>query len=145
MEARFAALPQAAGRIVSARIALVYGGEPAGQYATMRKITAMTPILPMVGTDRLVQPIHLDEVCRALLILALNPALKEPVYVIAGAAMSFGQWLKLLRKVQTGRGLMLIPVPLPLLLWMSKLTNLVPRERLLGLASTSRMTATESL
>jgi nucleoside-diphosphate-sugar epimerase len=145
METGFAALPQAAGRIVSARIALVYGGEPAGQYATMRKLTALTPILPMVGIDRMVQPIHLDEVCRALLVLALSPALKEPVYVIAGAPMRFGQWLKLLRKVQTGRGLMLIPVPLGLLLWMSKLTHLVPRERLLGLASTSPMAAAESL
>jgi len=145
MEARFGMLPGAAGRIVNARIALVYGGEPAGQYATMRKITALTPILPMVGLDRRVQPIHLDEVCRALLVLAMTPALKEPVYVVAGAAVGFGQWLKLLRKVQTGRGLLLVPVPLKILLWISKLTDPALRERLLGLASTSPMPAAESL
>ncbi len=145
LEAALAKLAGAAGRIVSARIALVYGGEPAGQYATLRKLTALTPILPMTGIGRMVQPIHLDEVCRALLAMALKPALKEPVYVVAGAAMSFGQWLKLLRRLQTGRSLMLIPVPLGLLLGISRLTKLVPRERLLGLASTSPVEAAESL
>jgi nucleoside-diphosphate-sugar epimerase len=144
-EGVLAGLEGAADRVVSARIALVYGGKPNGQYATMRRLTALTPVLPMTGLDRKVQPIHIDDVCNALLTLALNPALTQPYYVVAGPAMRFSQWLKILRKAQTGGGLFLIPVPLGLLLLASRLTSLVPRERVLGLAATQPMAAEESL
>ena len=144
-EGVLAGLDGAARRVVSARIALVYGGRPSGQYATMRRLTQLTPVLPMAGLDREVQPIHIDEVCQALLTLALNPALTLPCYVVAGPTMRFSRWLKILRKAQTGCGLLLIPIPINLLLLASRLTRMVSRERVLGLAAAQPMAAEESL
>lgn len=143
-EARLAALPGAAGHIVSARIALVYGGPPSGQYGLMRRIAALSPVLPMVGLERQVQPIHVDEVCAALLALAERPDLSKNVYVVAGAAMTFGAWLKLLRKAQGKGSLLLIPVPVGLMLLACDLTRLLPglavsRERVLGLTAATAM------
>jgi hypothetical protein len=59
--------------------------------------------------------------------------------------MRFSQWLRTLRKAQTGRGLLLVPVPLNVLLLASRFTPLVPRERVLGLAGAQPMAAEESL
>lgn len=150
-EARLAALPGAQGRIVSARIALVYGGPPSGQYGLMRRITALSPLLPMIGLDRQVQPIHVDEVCTALLTLAERPALAKNIYVVAGDAMTFGAWLKLLRRAQGKGGMMLIPLPVAPMLLACDLTRFVPglptvsRERVLGLARATTMEAGDSL
>lgn len=143
-EARLAALPEAAGRIVSARIGLVYGGRPSGQYGLMRRIAGLSPVLPMVGLQRQVQPIHIDEVCAALLALAERPDLTKNHYVVAGAAMTFGAWLKSLRKAQGKGSLLLFPVPVGLMLLACDLTRLLPgltvsRERVLGLTTAIAM------
>ena len=145
IEGRLAALPGVGDRLVSARIALVYGGPPSGQYAMMRKITALTPVLPMLGLDRQVQPIHLDEVCHGLLTLALRRELTDPFYVIGGEPISFARWLKILRKVQTGGGLVLIPLPLKLMLLACDIFPFLPKERVLGLAAAEPMDSRESL
>jgi nucleoside-diphosphate-sugar epimerase len=143
-EARLAALPEAAGRVVSARIALVYGGPPSGQYGLMRRIAALSPVLPMVGLKRQVQPIHVDEVCAALLTLAERTDLTKNHYVVAGKAITFGAWLKLLRKAQGKGPLHLIPMPVGLMLLACNLTRLLPgltvnRERILGLTGAAPM------
>ena len=150
-EAQLSALPGAAGRIVSVRIALVYGGPTSGQYGLMRRIAALSPVLPMVGLDRKVQPIHVDEVCTALLTLTERPALSKTVYVVAGTAMRFGAWLKLLRRAQGRGGMALIPLPVTPMLWACDLTRFVPglptvsRERVLGLARAAAMETGDSL
>jgi uncharacterized protein YbjT (DUF2867 family) len=144
-EARLAGLPGAAGRLVSARIGLVYGGVPSGQYAMMRKLTRLTPLLPMIGLDRQVQPIDLDEVCAGLITLATRPDLTERVYILAGAPMRFDAWLTLLRRAQTGGGLVLVPLPLGLILTLSRLGPKMIRERLLGLAAASPVGSATSL
>ncbi len=144
-EGRLARLPGGASRLVSARIGLVYGGVPQGQYAMMRTLTRLTPLLPMIGLDRQVQPIHLDEVCAGLLALATRPDLSQPVYVLAGPPMRFGEWLKLLRQAQTGDGMMLLPLPLGPVLALSRLGPGSIRERLLGLAAASPMDSAASL
>jgi len=144
-ETRLARLPGAAGRLVSARIGLVYGGVPRGQYAMMRTLTRLTPVLPLIGLDRQVQPIDLEEVCAGLLTLATRPDLAESVYVLAGTPMRFGAWLKLLRRAQTGSGLVLLPLPLGPVLALSRLGPGSIRERLLGLAAASPIESTASL
>lgn len=143
-EQTLAALPGAASRLISARIALVYGGVPAGQYAMMRKLTALTPLLPMFGLERGVQPIHLDEVARGLLTLAARRELTDANYVIAGAPMTFAAWLKTLRKVQTGGSLHFIPIPLAPVLALIEIFPFL-RERVLGLAGAEPMDEGPSL
>ena len=150
-EKRLAALPGAAGPIVSARIGVVYGGAPAGPYGLMRRIAALSPVLPMVGLEREVQPIHLDEVCAALLTLAARQDLPQDCYIVAGRAMRFGNWLKLLRRAQGGKSLLLIPMPVSLMLMACDLTRLMPglptigRERVLGLTAAAPMPSGPSL
>jgi nucleoside-diphosphate-sugar epimerase len=146
IEQRLLALPGASSRIFIARIGLVYGGPERGQYGMMSKLVELTPVLPMIGLDRRVQPIHLDEVCHALLRLALDPPRDRQTVVVAGARpVTFGAWLRTLRRARTGKRLVLIPVPIGLVLLACSLTRLVPwvpavdRERVLGLAGAAPM------
>jgi uncharacterized protein YbjT (DUF2867 family) len=92
-----------------------------------------------------VLPIQVNEVSAALLALAERPDLAKQRYVVAGAAMVFGTWLKLLRRAQGKGALFLIPVPVGLMLLACDLTRLLPgvptvsRERVLGLTGATAM------
>jgi NADH dehydrogenase len=150
-EERLKALPRSEGRVFCARIGLVYGGPERAQYALMSKLV-MLPLLPMIGLDREVQPIHVDEACDGLLALALDPPPGRQTVVIAGPApVTFGAWLRTLRRARHGRGLLLVPVPVEWALkacdW-SKSISFVPtveRERVLGLAGAAPMASAADL
>ncbi|MBN8989092.1 MAG: NAD(P)-dependent oxidoreductase [Rhizobiales bacterium] len=146
IEARLQALPGAAEGISCARVGLVYGGPGQGLFGLLSKLVSLTPVLPMIGLDRQVQPIHLDEVCAGLLRLAEEPPLHRPVVILAGPEpVTFGSWLRLLRRALAGKRLILVPVPIPLALLACDLTRLIPffptvdRERVLGLAGAAPM------
>jgi nucleoside-diphosphate-sugar epimerase len=147
IEDRLAALPEAADRLTCVRMGLVYGGPETGQYGLMSKLVCMAPILPMIGLDREVQPIHLDEVCAGLIEIATGPLAGDRRHscVLAGTPMIFADWLRLLRRAKTGKALMLVPVPLWAALLACDVTKhvravpTVARERVLGLAGTSPM------
>jgi nucleoside-diphosphate-sugar epimerase len=123
-----------------ARIALVYGGAPHGQYAMMRKLSRL-PLLPMFGLDRKVQPIHVEEVAAGIITLATKPELAAGAYVLGGAPISFAGWLRLLRKVQTGSRLRFLPLPIGAILAACELPFFPAglRERMLGLAGAGPM------
>lgn len=157
LEQRLLALPEASTRLLCARIGLVYGGPETGQYGLLSKLVRLTPALPMIGLDRLVQPIYLDEVCQGLLALALEP-LPPPAdglnsrFVLAGPEpMAFGNWLRLLRRAHTGKGIVFIPLPMRAALAACDLTRILPfvptinRERVLGLAGTAPMGSAHDL
>jgi len=82
---------------VAARIGLVYGGAERGMYGLLLKLVSAMPILPMVEPSRLVHPIHVDEVCRALLALADSDVTGCKV-VAAPAPIPFAQFLKTLAR-----------------------------------------------
>lgn len=150
-EERLRALPNSNGRIFCARIGLVYGGPERAQYGLMAKLAGL-PVLPMIGLDREVQPIHLDEVCDGLLALALDPPAGRQTVVLAGPApMTFGNWLRALRRARHGRRLWLIPMPMGFALMACDMTKAIPflptveRERVLGLAGAAPMASAEDL
>jgi NADH dehydrogenase len=152
IEEQLLALPGSPGRIFIARIGLVYGGPLRGQYGLMSKLVSLAPVLPMIGLDRRVQPIHIDDVCAALLRLACDPPPEHQVLVVAGREpITFGAWLRTLRRAQTGKGLLLLPVPIGLALLacdLSRLVRFVPtvdRERVLGLAGAAPMESAADL
>jgi nucleoside-diphosphate-sugar epimerase len=138
-------------RVLCARIGLVYGGPDRGQYGMISKLVEMTPVLPMIGIDRELQPIHLDEVCDGLLKLALDPPRDRRTFILAGSPFKFGAWLRALRRARRGRGLRLIPLPTTLALLACDATTLVPfaptvsRERVLGLAGAAPMESAADL
>ncbi len=150
-EERLRALPRSEGRILCARIGLVYGGPERGQYGLMTRLASL-PLLPMIGLDREVQPIHLDEVCDGLLALALDPPAGRPTVVLAGPhPLAFGAWLRMLRRARHGRRLALIPMPTGLALAACSLSRAIPfvptieRERVLGLAGAAPMESAADL
>ncbi|OAN55064.1 NAD-dependent epimerase/dehydratase family protein [Magnetospirillum moscoviense] len=137
---------------LAARIGLVYGGPPLGQWGTMRTLAGKLPILPMVGTDKGVQPIHLDEVCDGLLRMAALPRPSRPVFGLADPApIAFGAWLKLLARTVHGRGLTIVPLPLPLVLLAVRIVNRLPipvsiaEERVMGLAGLPEIDSADDL
>ncbi|HLN10993.1 MAG TPA: NAD-dependent epimerase/dehydratase family protein [Xanthobacteraceae bacterium] len=157
IEQRLAALPAVGQGLVYARIGLVYGGPERALFGLMAKLVRMTPILPIIGLDRRVQPIHVDEVCAGLLALALDPLPRRDghgsnTYVLAGPRpLRFAVWLRLLRRAQTGGSMILVPIPTWAALLACDLTRLLPlvptvdRERVLGLAGTEPMDSTADL
>jgi nucleoside-diphosphate-sugar epimerase len=145
IEERLRSLPWSEGRIFCARIGLVYGGPERAQYGLMAKLAGL-PALPMIGLDREVQPIHVDEVCEALVTLAVDPpAGRQTVVIASPAPMTFGRWLRTLRRARHGRGMLLVPVPIRLALAGCDLSKRIPflptveRERVLGLAGAAAM------
>ena len=145
------ALPRSEGRVLCARVGLVYGGPERGQYGLMSKLTSL-PVLPMFGLEREVQPIHVDEVCDGVLTLALDPPAGRPTVVLAGPhPMTFETWLRMLRRARLGRRLMLVPVPISFALKLCDWSRSIPfiptvdRERVLGLAGAARMESSADL
>jgi nucleoside-diphosphate-sugar epimerase len=146
IEERLQALPWSSdGRIICARIGLVYGGPERAQYGLMAKLAGL-PVLPMIGLRREVQPIHVDEVCEALVTLAVDPpAGRQTVVIASPAPVTFGAWLRMLRRARHGRGMLLVPVPIALALAGCDLSRRIPflptieRERVLGLAGAAAM------
>jgi nucleoside-diphosphate-sugar epimerase len=151
IEQRLHGLTDSSERLSIARIGLVYGGPDRGQYGLISKLVALTPVLPMIGLNRQLQPIHLDEVCDGLLKLALDPPQGSKSLVLAGRPMTFGDWLRTLKRCRVGKGLVLVPVPMALAILACDATSLVPfiptisRERVLGLAGATPMDSTVDL
>ncbi|MBY5623755.1 NAD-dependent epimerase/dehydratase family protein [Rhizobium leguminosarum] len=146
------AASKAAPIVRIARIGLVYGGPRTAMYGLMAKLAALSPILPMIGLSRKVQPIHLDEVAAGLLALATGE--NQPLQTIVLAQekpISFATWLRILRRAQGKGNLRFIPVPLTAALLACRMTKLLPLiptvdpERVLGLAGAAPMESSESL
>jgi hypothetical protein len=85
-------------------------------------------------------------VCEGLLALMLHPPLGRHSVVIAGPQpVTFGAWLRTLRRARHGRGMLLVPVPIRLALAGCDMTRRIPflptveRERVLGLAGAAPM------
>lgn len=135
-----------------ARIGLVYGGPRVAMYGLMAKLAGLSPLLPMIGLSRKVQPIHLDEVAAGLLALATREDLQPQTFVLAQEKpISFAAWLSILRRSQGKGKLHFIPIPLGFALFACRMTKLVPLiptvdpERVLGLAGAAPMESAESL
>ncbi|MGR4842804.1 NAD-dependent epimerase/dehydratase family protein [Rhizobium sp. LARHSG275] len=146
------AASKAAPIVRIARIGLVYGGPRTAMYGLMAKLAALSPILPMIGLSRKVQPIHLDEVAAGLLALAIGENLPLQTFVLAQEnPISFAAWLRILRRTQGKGKLHFIPVPLTAALLACRMTKILPLiptvdpERVLGLAGAAPMESSESL
>ncbi|MCA2409514.1 NAD(P)-dependent oxidoreductase (plasmid) [Rhizobium leguminosarum bv. viciae 248] len=146
------AASKAAPIVRIARIGLVYGGPRTAMYGLMAKLAALSPILPMIGLSRKVQPIHLDEVAAALLALATGENQPPQTFVLAQEKpISFAAWLRILRRARGKGNLHFIPVPLTAALLACRMTKLLPLiptvdpERVLGLAGAAPMESGESL
>lgn len=136
--------------VVSARVGLVYGGPCQGMFGLLNRLVSKLPFLPMVSPGRFVQPIHLDEVCRGLLLLADNA-----MFGVKGLAgpepIRFGSVLSVLAREAWGRRLVVLHVPLTWALLAARVTQYIPvipsvdPERILGLAGTLPMSCVDDV
>jgi len=124
---------------LAVRVGLVYGGPSRGMFGLLVRLVSLTPVLPMVGSSHLVQPIHLDEVCSGLIALAESSAtgwkgLASP------APVTFAEFLRCLAQEGFASSLRILPVPLSLALAVATFSGRIPfgpridKERILGLA-----------
>jgi len=103
---------------VIVRPGLVVGPGAHGVYATMRHLVTALPVLPLPGARTVIQPIHVDDLCRVLL------ACVEQGPVLDGQMLHLGMpgGLTLANCLRTmawtrGRGLQIVPMPW----WMARL------------------------
>ena len=135
---------------VSARVGLVYGGARRGMYGLLTWLVSVSPVLPMIKPGQLVQPIHVEEVCRGLLALADSDA--TGWMGLAGPdPVTFGDFLKILAREGFSSTLRILPIPLPLALFAAEASATIPfgpridKERILGLAGTQAMDCKQHL
>ena len=138
--------------IVIARLGLVYGNEQRGLFGTLAKIVTKFPIIPVIGKNIMLQPIHVNEVASCLISLTKKSLSKKKCYILASPnAISFGDWLKLLRFSLTGKKLLLISIPLNFALFLCYASQFIPfspqinRERIYGLIAARVMTSENDL
>lgn len=126
---------------VSARVGLVYGGARRGMYGLLTRLVSVSPVLPMIKPEQLVQPIHVEEVCRGLLALADSDATGW-IGLAGPDPVRFGDFLTILAREGFCSGLRILPIPLPLALFAAEASAIIPfaphidKERILGLAGT---------
>ncbi len=135
------AIEQQLPDVTSLRVGLVYGGPRRAMYGLLCRLATFGPILPMLEPNRLVQPIHLDEVVLGILAAADRRA--DGVLALAGPTpVRFGTFLRALALAYAGRSLRIVPIPLWLALLGCTISARLPgvpsvdRERVLGLAGT---------
>ncbi|MBF0323967.1 MAG: NAD(P)-dependent oxidoreductase [Alphaproteobacteria bacterium] len=124
---------------VSARIGLVYGGQLRSQWGTLCRLVGLSPVLPMLDAGKPVQPIHLDDLCAALLALAQGGFAPSVCCLADPATITFGDFLRKLALARHGRRLRMVSIPAELALRGIDLAARIPglpridRERVLGL------------
>ena len=67
---------------ISVRIGLVYGGNPDGLWKSILKIIKFFPILPMINPELKIQPLHVIELNKGFVALALSQRLSKKNYAL---------------------------------------------------------------
>jgi len=137
---------------IAARVGLVYGGAQEGMWGSICAMVKLSPILPMFGVNKPVQPIHVDEVCDGLLRLGTAENLDQPIYGLASPmAMTFGDFMRQVSLKIFHRNLYLLALPIPLILLAISVFNKIPglprvdKERILGIASLQHLPCSDDL
>lgn len=97
---------------IAARIGFVYGGKRNSQWGILCNIVEAIPVLPIIGANRPIHPIHLKDTINDLLGLVRNTINDGQIYYVAGRySLTFGKFLQLFAHYYLGRGLFIINLP----------------------------------
>lgn len=94
------------------RPGLVYGGREAGLYGLLSNVVRRLPLLPAFLPAPMVQPIHMEQLCRALLKVSLDSDVPARAYNLAAhQPVSFTRFMAALAYAKCGRRPLFMPVP----------------------------------
>jgi NADH dehydrogenase len=133
------------------RPGFVYGGAPQGAYGLLVQILEHAPIFPVIGLNTQIQPIHVDDLCQALMTIIEGQVASKTFNIAENESISFRSFLKSLARHRLRRRLLTVPVPLWVALLGARICRLVPglpnvsRERIIGLTGIKPMNTKESL
>ena len=121
---------------------MVTGGASRGVYGTLLKLCRRTMLVPVVNGAAPLYPIHVDDLCDAILAMVQSSVrVSRVVRVAPSASMTFADYLRMLARERLGRPVMPIVLPLKFVVaanhFARRLSWLpsVPDERLMGLAA----------
>jgi nucleoside-diphosphate-sugar epimerase len=135
------------------RPGLVYGGrKEEALFGTLCRLVEAFKVLPALFPAPRVQPIHVEDLCEALLTLAIRDHNPLDIYCVAQRNdMSITRFLKILAWERYHRHLWTIPLPLFLLRWFAhikKRIQIFPEiklDRINGMLTLPKMNTRESL
>ena len=106
---------------------LIYGPQAVNGIGRLAAWIAACPLLPLPGGGRaLIQPIHVDDVCRAIEAALERPLQGRRQLVVAGpAAVSYAAFAAAVAAA-SGRRVRILPAPLPLLAAAAFVSRLLP-------------------
>lgn len=90
----------------------VYGGPPRGLFGMLQRAVERLPVLPRFLPAPLVQPIHVDDLAKGLLLIATSVSITRQVYCLGAVRpVSFARFLDALACYRVRRCRLLLPVP----------------------------------
>ncbi len=96
----------------------VYGGPEKGLWGTLASVARRAPAIPHFVPEPRVQPIHVDDLADALVVLACEARPRPRVYAIADSrSVAFSRFIQLVAISRFGRRPFRLPVPLAPILW----------------------------
>ena len=120
----------------------VFGGEEKGLWKTLATLARRSPVVPRFVPEPTVQPIHVDDLAKALFLIALDPGVRSRVYALADPRpISFSRFIQLIAACRYGRLPVRVLIPMAPLIWG------IRAAALLGLkpSFTSRLASLRSL
>lgn len=97
------------------RPGLVVGGREQGLFGLLCTLVRRLPLLPHLLPSPRVQPVHVQDVARALLAACARPALAGRVVAVAGPPMRFERLLAMIARERVRKRRAWLPVPVALL------------------------------
>jgi uncharacterized protein YbjT (DUF2867 family) len=103
----------AKGRVV--RPGQVYGGAESGLFGTLVRLVRNLPVLPAFIPAPLVQPIHVDDCVKGLLLIATEHNLPSRIYNLAApTGISFTTFLRSIARQHIRCHKIYLPIPVPM-------------------------------
>ena len=111
------------------RFSLVYGRDERSIFGRMVALVTAFPVVPVVGTGTYeVQPVHVDDVCQAILSCLETPATVGRTYVLAGREPTTFNQLVAGILTTLGQRKPEVHIPVPLALLMARAMGLVMKN-----------------
>lgn len=106
---------------------LIYGGTGYNNVERIRSLLRFLPLIPLPsGGKALIQPVHNDDVVRAVLAALANPKAINKTIVIAGPkAIRYADFIQAIGK-HIKKKAICFSLPLPLLIMLADLTRIIP-------------------